>query len=320
MANLRAIKKRINSVQSTRQITRTMEMVSSAKIRRATERVAAATPYALAMEEMLASIAAGGGGTPHPLLEVHDEIDHVMVIAIASDRGLAGAFNSTVMKRAEKFIESFKELGTKVDIIACGKKAIAYCAYRNYEVLRSYKDLSADPTSEQAREIAEVCQELYVTGDLDEVYIIYNHARNAADQDLYIDKILPIQADKGIRFSRADLDEEAAEELERQERENAERIAEERKTAKAGFEFEPDSDAVLNSLLPGYLETTIYHALLDSAAAEQGARRKAMKAATDNATEMIETLTRVYNRARQSSITTEITEIIGGAAAAEEDA
>lgn len=318
MANLRAIKKRINSVQSTRQITRTMEMVSSAKIRRATERVAAATPYALAMEDMLRAIAGASGGPQHPLLEVRDEVDHVLVVAIASDRGLAGGFNSSVMKRADMLIEGFEKESAKVDIIACGKKAIAHCAYRKREVLRSYRDLSADPTSEQAREIAELCQQLYVDSTLDEVYLVYNHARNAADQDLRIERTLPIQPGKGIRLSRAFLDEEEVEEFEREQEELAAKRAEEADKLLAGFEFEPDSEAVLSTLLPGYLETTIYHALLDSAAAEQGARRKAMKAATDNATEMIETLTRVYNRARQSAITTEITEIIGGAAAAEE--
>ena len=163
------------------------------------------------------------------------------------------------------------------------------------EPVKVYRDLSADPTIDQAREIAVFARTAFVNGKVDEVKLFYNHARNAADQDLREEVVLPIQADA---FSTS--------------------APEESSEVKASPDFEPSAEGVLDSLLPAYVETMIYHALIDSAAAEQGARRKAMKSATDNATTMIASLDLLYNRIRQSAITTEITEIVGGAAALED--
>ena len=298
MANLRDIKKRIGSVQSTKQITRTMEMVATAKIRHATERIAAATPYSEAMSATLASIAAQGGSIDHPLLSERDTKKCCIAIVVVSDRGLAGGFNSNILRDVDRYRIANDAAGIKTDIIVCGKKGISYFSYRQVEPVMVFKDLSADPTIREAREISSYVRSRFIDGSADEVKIFYNHARNAADQDLREEVILPISAE--------DLKGSAAE----QEEGNA--------TPMATPDFEPSAGEVLNALLPSYVETMVYHALIDSAAAEQGARRKAMKSATDNATEMVETLDRLYNRVRQGAITTEITEIVGGAAALED--
>ena len=267
MANLRDIKKRISSVQSTKQITRTMEMVATAKIRRATDRVQAATPYSDSMMEMLGGVAEHAAGVEHPLLEVHPEEKRVLLVAMVSDRGLAGGFNSNVLRKVDHYIANKAEQDIPVDLIACGKKAIAYFKYRKIDPVKSFRDLSADPTLGEAREIAQYAIEQYSEGVVDEVKIVYNHSRNAADQDLIVEKVLPIEA--GVLATASD---EAG--------------------PQAQYEFEPSPEEVLTRLLPAYVETRIYHALVDSAAAEQGARRKAMKSATDNANEMVNTLTR----------------------------
>lgn len=294
MANLRDIKKRINSVNSTRQITRTMEMVATAKIRRATDRVQAATPYSDSMMEMLGGVAEHASGVEHPLLLKHEEEKRALVIAVVSDRGLAGGFNSNVLRDVERYIARKAEQGVDVDIIACGKRGISYFRYRKYEPVMEFRDLSADPTMDEARQIAAYAIDRYSANEVDEVYVVYNHARNAADQDLIEEAILPIEPGDLVTAS-------------------------DENKAQASYEFEPDPKAVLANLLPAYVETRVYHALVDSAAAEQGARRKAMKSATDNADEMVKTLTRSYNRARQGAITTEINEIVGGAAALEDE-
>lgn len=289
MANLRDIKKRITSVKSTKQITRTMEMVATAKIRKATDRVVAATPYSEAMLEMLSNLAGTSGEVSHPLLEAHAEKKCALFVVVASDRGLAGAFNTQVLRAAEKKAQAYAAQGISVKYVLCGKKAIGYFGYRGVSAEMKFAGLSADPTFDEANRIASYARTAYESGDVDEVVVFYNHARNAADQDLRTEQILPVQ-----------VAAEAAQTPEGPE---------------ATFDFEPDEAAVLNRLLPAYVVTMVYHALIDSAAGEQGARRKAMKSATDNATEIINTLQRQYNRARQGAITTEITEIVAGAAA-----
>ncbi|MDR3314963.1 MAG: ATP synthase F1 subunit gamma [Coriobacteriales bacterium] len=328
MPSLRDIQKRITSVQSTKQITRTMEMVATAKIRRATDRIIAATPYAMAMVEVLQSVAKRSSGSENPLLAAHAEVKRVAAIVVVSDRGLAGGFNSNVLRAADRYIAAMKAKGVECDIITCGKKANAYFNYRRLPVTLSFKDLSADPPIDEAREIASLLIDSYTNDTIDEVVIFYNHAKNVADQVQRSEQILPIVKVSYHEVGEGEdeavyLDESAkaaaagASERMAQARKAAENITQTGETS-GSFEFEPSSEAVLNALLPAYVETRIFHALLDSAAGEQGARRKAMKSATDNATEMVTTLTRIFNRARQGAITTEITEIVGGAAALEE--
>jgi F-type H+-transporting ATPase subunit gamma len=294
MPNLRDIQKRITSVQSTRQITRTMEMVSTAKIRKAQARIESARPYALAMMEVLGNVARFVQGATHPLLEEHGKRERVIVISIVSDRGLAGAFNSNILRLSEQAIRAERENGAAVDVIAVGKKAIGYFRYRGVEPLASYTGISDKPTIADARSIADAVISAYTAGEVDAVKIAFTQFKNVAEYVAEMHDLLPI---------RPELVENTADELSKV---NPEYI------------FEPSAADVLDRLLPTYVETLVYRSLLESAASEQGARRTAMKSATDNASEIITTLTRSYNRARQGAITNEIAEIVGGAAALED--
>lgn len=302
MPNLKDIERRIGSVSSTKQITRTMEMVAAAKIRRANERVQMATPYTESMTEMLAHVAKLVGGADSALLQKHDEVKNVLIVAVASDRGLAGGFNANVLRYVERLMKQKAAAGARVQLVACGKKALAYFEYRKINPVLDFKDLSADPTFEEANEIGAYAIGGYVNGTIDEVIVVYNHAKNAAEQTLRQEMILPIDHEVLLKED-ADLGVDKAQ-------------AESRMSGE--FDFEPNAEAVLEKLLPAYVKNVLYHALMDSAAAEQGARRNAMKSATDNANDMVNNLTRLYNRVRQGAITTEISEIVGGAAALEE--
>lgn len=309
MPNLHDIERRINSVTSTKQITRTMEMVAAAKIRRASDRVYNALPWASSISDMLVSTAKHAPLDSEPLLVEHDEIKRTLIVVVASDRGLAGGFNSNVLRHAEKLIKEKERQGIEVEIVACGKKAIGYFNYRKITPVFEFRDLSADPTYEEAAEISQYAGDAYRHGKLDEVIIVFNHAKNAAEQRLIEQQVLPIN-----RQSYAELLG-----LTPKEKDVFEHFREKDTEHLPGdVDFEPDAESVMQYLMRAFLRNTFYYALIDSAAAEQGARRTAMKSATDNATEMVNTLTRIYNRVRQGAITTEISEIVGGAAALED--
>lgn len=298
MPNLHDIDKRIKSVSSTKQITRTMEMVAGAKVKHATERIQTATPYAESMTEMLQGVAARVQASENPLLEKRESVKRVLAVAVVSDRGLAGGFNSNVLRNVEKTIRAKKAQGVEVDVIACGKKAGGFFKYRGVTPVLEFKDLSADPTFEEACSIADYAVNAYQEGTVDEVVIVYNHSKNAAEQELREEIILPVDTE-AVTAAAEETPSDSGE-------------------VPASVEFEPEPADVLVRLLPAYLRTSIYHALIDSAAGEQAARRTAMHSATENATEMVETLSRLYNRVRQGAITTEISEIVGGAAALED--
>lgn len=300
MPNLHDIEKRIKSVSSTKQITRTMEMVAGAKVKQATDRITTATPYSESMTEMLQGVAARVQASENPLLEQRENKKRILAVAVVSDRGLAGGFNSNVLRTIEKTMRAKKAQGVEVDVIACGKKAIGFFKYRKIEPVLEFKDLSADPTFEEASAIADYAVKAYEEGSVDEVVLVYNHAKNAAEQVLREEVILPVDT-QAVMAATAQA--EAATEAD---------------AVSASIEFEPEPADVLARLLPAYLRTSIYHALIDSAAGEQAARRSAMHSATENANEMVETLSRLYNRVRQGAITTEISEIVGGAAALED--
>lgn len=307
MPNLHDIERRISSVTSTKQITRTMEMVAAAKIRKATERATDALPWACAISDMLISTAKYAPADSEPLLQVHDEVKRALIVVVTSDRGLAGGFNSNVLRAADKLIKEKERQGIEVEVVACGKKAIGFFKYRNIKPVMEFAGLSADPTYEQAAQISLYSGDGYHYGKLDEVFIIYNHAKNAAEQKLVEQQVLPINQQSYAELLGLNKQENPFKEF----LENDEKIP-------GDIEFEPDPESVMFYLMKEYLRNAYYYALLDSAAGEQGARRNAMKSATDNANEMVSTLTRIYNRARQGAITTEITEIVGGAAALEE--
>ena len=331
MPNLKDIKKRITSVESIKQITRTMEMVATAKIRRATDRIVAATPYSSAMLEVLEVVSKRVNNTDSPLLRVHPEVKRVVVICVVSDRGLAGGFNYSVLRMADRYIQSLKAEGIECDVVVCGKKGLPFFKFRNTPVALSFRDQSADPKLFQAREIASYITEAYTTNHADRAVIFYNHTKNVAEQVATTEQILPVDSycfteisadDEDVVYTDESAKAAAASQkrafAQAQERESVRSTADDGDRIIGDFDYEPSADMVLNELVPAYVVTRIYHALLDSAAGEQGARRKAMKSATDNASDILTTLTRVFNRARQGAITTEITEIVGGAAALEE--
>lgn len=305
MPNLHDIERRIHSVESTKQITRTMQMVAAAKIRFAQERVDDATPYANAMKELLGNIARVGG-TEAPLTQAHDEVKTTLVIAMVSDRGLAGGFNSSILRRAEGIMRERKAQGQEVRIAVCGKKGIAYFQYRGITPVLAFRDLSADPRVEEAEALGDYAVHRFLDGEIDEVVLLYNHSKNAGEQVLIQDTVLPIDLKsylpEGYVFETGGITAPDPE----------------NENLTGAIEYESGEDEVLDQLLPDYINGYLYYALIDSAAAEQAARRNAMKNATDNANEMIETLNRVYNRVRQGAITTEINEIVGGAAALED--
>ncbi len=308
MPNLHDIERRISSVSSTKQITRTMEMVAAAKIRRASERVENALPWACAISDMLISTAKYAPLSSESLLQVHDEMKRALVVVVASDRGLAGGFNSNVLKHADKLIHRLESEGVEVEVAACGKKAIGYFNYRGIKPVFEFAGYSADPTYEEAAELSLYSGDGYHYDKLDEVFIVYNHAKNAAEQTLVEQQVLPIKEE-----SYADL-------LGLNDGENVFKqfLEQDLEKLPGDIDFEPDAESVMYYLMKAYLRNCFYYALIDSAAGEQGARRNAMKSATDNANEMVSTLTRLYNRVRQGAITTEINEIVGGAAALEE--
>jgi len=303
MANLREIKGRIDSVTSTMQVTRTMEMISTAKIRRALDHAKEAEPYKDAITRMLANVAGAGFDSSQPLLQSRTEEHNVLFILIASDRGMAGGFNIVPQRMVQQEMAALAKKGIKSELITCGKKPTEYFAYRGVEPVLSFVGCSSEPTMDEADRIASYLMEGYSDGEIDRVMIYYSHARNRVDQEQVVEQLLPLTSSE-LTLPNRPRTQEAVTTVEQEHH--------------TEFEFEPSAREVLGFLMPAYIRTVIYHALLDSAAAEHGARRRAMQSATDNAKEVIASLSRTYNRERQGSITTELNEIIGGASALED--
>lgn len=282
------LRRRIRSVENTKQITKTMEMVAAAKIKRAQNRIEAARPYALTMMEVLENVGERVSVGQHPLLEVRDEIKHTVVVVLTSDRGLCGAFNTNVIRKAEKLIKSETANDAKVSIFGVGKKGINYFKYTGREFIGEKRGISDKPTFQDAKEIAEDMINRYNEKSIDKVVLVFNHFKSAMEQTAIEHVLLPIKKES-VKSDDVEVS--------------------------ADYAFEPSDSAVLDRLLPTYIEALIYRSLMESAASEHGARRTAMKSATDNATDMIGHLTRSLNRARQALITQEISEIVGGAEA-----
>ncbi len=305
MSNLRDLSRRIDSITNTRQITRTMEMVSTARVGEALECASSAAPYKDAIKRMLAEVAnSDSSSAQQPLLQVHESEDGVLFILIASDRGLAGGFNITLQRDVESRIRKLRAAGKRAEVITCGTKPTDYFRYRGIKPVLSFTGISAEPTTDEAMRIASFVIDGFVSGGFDRVDIVYNHARNRVQQEVVDEQLLPVD--------KASMVVPAAPRT----RESLDKVEPKEYT---DFLFDPSPARVLGYLMPAYIRTVIHHALLDSAAAEHGARRRAMKAATDNANEAITTLNRTYNRIRQGSITTELNEIIGGASALEDN-
>ncbi|MGH2747559.1 MAG: F0F1 ATP synthase subunit gamma [Actinomycetota bacterium] len=287
---LRTIKRRIGSVKSTQKITRAMELIASSRIIKAQQRVEAARPYAEELRRLMGSVAATAGRVDHPLLRDRERVENVGMVVITSDRGLAGAYNSNVIRAAER---DMRKRDVNVKPFLVGKKAISYFRFRGYEFADSWQGISDRPTIEDARRVARSVTERFAEEEVDEVRLAYTRYESALTQRPTIVQLLPLPQEEL---------EEIAEERERE-------------GPRPQYEFEPEPEEILGLLVPRYVEGTILQGLLESAASEHAARRRAMKAATDNAEELIEDLTRTFNQARQAEITTEIMEVVGGAEA-----
>lgn len=304
MANLREISRRMSSIKSTMQITRTMEMISTARIRKALDRAEQAEPYKDAITRMLANVASAGFDSSQPLLAKHSAEKHVLFILVASDRGLAGGFNIGPQRQVEQEMARLEEQGVKSSVITCGRKPTEYFTYRKKTPAMSFVGISSEPNMDEADRIASYVMEGYSRGDFDRVVLCYWHAKNRVEQTQVTEQLLPISKEQLMMPNKP---------------RHAEAISTIEGPEYTDFAFDPSATEVLGQLLPAYFRTVIFHALLDSAAAEHGARRRAMQSATDNAKEVLGNLSRTYNRERQGAITTELNEIIGGASALEDN-
>lgn len=305
MANLHEISRRMSSIRSTMQITRTMSMISTARVRKALDRAEDASPYKDAITLMLANVASASfNPKKQPLLALHKDEKNVLFIVIASDRGLAGGFNILPQREVEHEIAHLKAKGVNSNIITCGRKPTEYFSYRNINPVMSFVGVSSEPTPDQSDRIASYVMDGYINGSIDRVVIKYWHAKNRVDQVQVTEQLLPVSREQ-LTLPNKPRTEEALSKVDTY--------------FKSEYQFSPSASKVLDSLMPAYIKTVIFHALLDSAAAEHGARRRAMQSATDNAENVLGALSRTYNRERQGAITTELNEIIGGAAALEDN-
>jgi F-type H+-transporting ATPase subunit gamma len=285
LASLRDIKSRITSTKKTSQITKAMEMVSAAKLNRAENNAKAFGPYMEKIQEVVASIANGSTDVSHPMLESRP-VKKTGYLVITSDRGLAGAFNSSVLRAVYQSIQKRHKSNDEFVIIAIGKMGRDFFKKRGMNVISEITGIGDETSFASIKDIASGAVSMFADGSYDELYMYYNHFVSAIQQDVTEKKLLPLS---DISSSNS----------------------------LTSYEFEPNQEEILEVLLPQYAESLIYGALLDSKASEHAARMTAMKNATDNAKELINGLTLTYNRARQAAITQEITEIVGGAAALE---
>ena len=298
----RILRRRIKTVQATQKITRAMELIAASRIARAQERVRAAVPYSDQITEVVKDIAsAAGSEVKSPLLESRPEIRKEGYLVLVADRGLCGGYNASVLRAAEGEVKRTVQEGKGYGLVLVGRKAETYFRFRGYDTEASFAGFSERPTYADAKAIAATVMEKYAEGGLDRVEIIYTRFISAGVQEVLIRPLIPL--DRAV-VEGGDAKPSAPEGHE---------------GPQAAYEFEPAPDAILDSLLPRYVEARIYAALLNAAASEQAARQRAMKAATDNAEDLIISLSRIMNRARQDAITTEIMEIVGGAEALKTD-
>ncbi|MBI4746519.1 MAG: ATP synthase F1 subunit gamma [Deltaproteobacteria bacterium] len=285
MANLRDIKKRIKSVKNTQQITKAMKMVSAAKLRRAEESVKQARPYANKMLGVLSSLALRADSSAHPLL-ARREVKKIAVLVITSDRGLCGAFNSGIIKKADSFLRLNKMNYESIGLTVVGRKAAEHYKRSGAQINKEHTNILYGFGYHTAAEIAGDIINAYTNEEVDEVYLLYNEYKSALVQEAMMERLLPITPLEG-----------------------------ETEMSVVDYIYEPNKDSILEEILPKHVEIQVYRALLESIASEHGARMAAMDSATRNAKEMIGRLTLYYNRARQATITKELVEIVSGAEA-----
>jgi len=284
MAKGRELKGRIKSIENTRKITRTMEMVATSKMKRAQDRVLAARPYAQALAEVMSSLYSGELAERFPLLRQPAREQRAAVILLTSNRGLAGAFNANLIREARGLLGRLEAAGTTVELHVVGRKGIGFFRYVGRTLATARTDITDRPVAPDAASLIDALMERFVGGELDAVYVVYAKFNSVLSTPPTSERVLPVQRPAAGGPTR-------------------------------DFLLFPSAEEILTELLPSYVRNAMYRALVETVAGEQAARRTAMKNATDNASEMLNLLRRTYNRARQAQITQEIAEIVGGAAA-----
>jgi F-type H+-transporting ATPase subunit gamma len=291
MASTLDLKRRVRSITNTRKVTKAMELVASARLRRSQMRIEAMRPYADRMLELMAGVSQAAGAVRLPLLERRETIQKVAIVPITADRGLAGGFNAQVIRRSLALMREVQAEGQEAVWFSTGRKAASTLRFRRMNVAQSWVGFSERPAYSDAQAVAHAVSEAYVNGDVDRVVIVYNAFVSALVQKVTVRDVLPIPQDV-LEGGEDDPD---------------------RSTGTPDFIYEPEPEEILARLLPVYLETELYRALLESAASEQGARMTAMRNASKAAGELIDSLTLAMNRARQAEITQEILEVVAGA-------
>ena len=302
MATQKDVKNRIASVKNIQKITRAMEMVAAARLRRAEQRIEQLRPYARAIRRMTGRVIEAVENIPSmPILEEHDQENRVGILLVTGDRGLAGPFNSQIIRAGNRRKAELEADGKEVVWYASGRRGVSSLNFRGFDVAGSYTGFTDRPAYANAREIGDDLVTAYVDGELDRVELIFNHYVSPLTQEVRVNTLLPLQ-------QMAHLVAEAEEEAGGQEDDESD---EDR--SKASWLYEPDPEEILQRLIPDYVEITIFRALLESTASEHGARMTAMRNAQENASEMIDDLTLEMNRQRQAEITQEIMEVVAGA-------
>ena len=289
----RILRRRIKSVDSTKKITRAMELISATRVVKAQERAAAARPYSEQITSVILDLVRAGAAKDHPLLRDNPDASVAAVVVVTSDRGLCGGYNSSVIRMAEREIKAHQEAGQDYALIVVGTKGEQYFRFRNYRIDATFAGVTDQPTYEDARRVAAAVRERFESGTLASVDLAYTRYINSGNQEAVFRRFLPLEVEADEAGTSAG--------------------------PSADLEYEPSPSGILDEILPRYVESRIFSALLDASASEHAARQRAMKAATDNAEELKTKLTRIMNRARQDSITTEIMEIVGGAEALKGD-
>ena len=288
---LRAYRRQIRSVQATKKITRAMELIAASRIIKAQAAVRASTPYARALTRAV-SAAASNTSLDHPLITEKPDVKRAAVLVLSSDRGLAGAYSSSVIREGERLTATLRDEGKEVAAYLVGRKAVSFYSFRRRTIEAEWTGFTDSPAFANAKEIAERLVADFgrdaADGGVDEIHVVYTHFVSMVTQEPRVIRLLPLEVVEGVEAASGD-------------------------DLLPLYEFEPSAEQVLDALLPQYVNSRIFNCLLQAAASELAARQRAMKSATDNAEELVKTLTRLANNARQAEITQEITEIVGGA-------
>ena len=297
MASTLDLKRRVRSITNTRKVTKAMELVASARLRRSQQRIESMRPYADRMLELMGGVSQAAGAVRLPLLERRETVTKVAIVPITADRGLAGGFNAQVIRRSLALMREAEAAGQEVVWFSTGRKAASTLRFRRLNVAQSWTGFSERPAYSDAQALAHAVSEAYVAGEVDKVLVVYNAFISALAQKVTVRELLPIPQDL----------------LEQSSDTNSNESDEHATGSTPDFIYEPEPEEILARLLPVYVETELYRALLESAASEQGARMTAMRNASKAAGELIDSLTLAMNRARQAEITQEILEVVAGA-------